>query len=179
MRQVVGRFIPWLAMAMLGLSAAGGVQAQTEGEPRDGQINQIKLTDAQVKNFTSAQPDLAGVAGKLQEAGDEIDPALQTELDELAKKHGFADFNELDDVAANISLVMAGLDAKSGEFTEPQEALKKELEDIKADASIPEADKKLLVDELGDAIENTPKLAHPENVEIVKAHREEIEKALQ
>ena len=58
------------------------------------------------------------MAPKLQEAGDTIAPALQTELDDIAKKHGFATFAELDDVAANISIVMAGLDSKLGEFTE-------------------------------------------------------------
>jgi len=179
MLQFVRRFIPILALAAIGFGTATGTIAQDDAEPRDEPIKQIRLTDQQLQNFISAQPDLAGLTSKLQEAGDEIDPALQAELDELAKKHGFASFDELDDVAANISLVMAGLDPKSGDFTEPQEALKKELEDINADTAIPEADKKLLVGELTEAIENTPKLAYPENVEIVKAHREEIEKALQ
>ena len=101
-------------------------------EPKEEPIKQIQLTDAQVKSFIAAQPDLATVAPKLQEAGDNIAPALQTELDGIAKKHGFASFSELDDVAANISIVMAGLDSKSGDFTEPVEALKKELADVTA-----------------------------------------------
>ena len=37
-------------------------------------------------------------------------------------------------------------------FTEPVDALKKELEDVKADASIPDEDKKRLVKELNEAI---------------------------
>jgi hypothetical protein len=115
----------------------------------------------------------------LQEAGDNIEPELQTELDTIAKKHGFADFAELDDVAANISIVMAGLDSKSGDFTEPVEALKKELDDVTADTSIPEADKKQLIEELNEAIKSTPRIENPENVDLVKAHRAEIEKALQ
>ena len=148
-------------------------------EPKEEPIKQIQLTDAQVKSFIAAQPDLATVAPKLQEAGDNIAPALQTELDGIAKKHGFASFSELDDVAANISIVMAGLDSKSGDFTEPVEALKKELADVTADASIPDADKKELMQELNDAINSTPRLEHLENVELVKSHRAEIEKALQ
>ena len=75
--------------------------------------------------------------------------------------------------------VMAGLDSKSGEFTDPVEALKKELADVTNDASIPDADKKQLMDELSEAIKTTQPLQHRENVELVKAHREEIEKALQ
>jgi hypothetical protein len=175
MRQALTRLI---LAAAVGASLVFGAVAQ-EPEPKDEPIKQIKLTEAQVKSFIAAQPDLAGVAPKLQEAGDNIDAGLQTELDALAKKHGFASFSELDDVAANISIVMAGLDSKSGAFTEPVEALKKELADVTGDASIPDADKKQLIAELNDAINSTPRLEHLENVELVKEHRAEIEKALQ
>lgn len=142
-------------------------------------VKQIALTDQQVKNFIDAQADLSGMASKIQAAGDKPDPALQAELEGIAKKHGFNDFAELDDVAANISIVMAGLDSQTGNFTDPVEALQKELEDVKKDESIPEADKKQLIDELTEAIKTTPPLQHKENVEIVKAHRADIEKALQ
>lgn len=177
MRQALTRLIPWLAAAVVTAAACTGVAAQ---EPaKDTPVKQIKLSEAQVKSFIDAQPDLATVAPKLQEAGDSIDPALQSELDGIAKKHGFADFSELDNVVANISIVMAGLDSKTGEFTEPVEALKKELADVTADSSIPEDDKKKLIEELNEAIKSTPRIEHPENVELVKAHRVEIEKALQ
>ena len=174
MRHALARLILTLILSL----AAYGPLALAQ-EPKDEPIKQIKLSEAQVKSFISAQPDLATVAPKLQEAGDSIEPGLQTELDNIAKKHGFATFAELDDVAANISIVMAGLDSKSGDFTEPVEALKKELADVTADASIPDADKKDLIKEFSEAISTTPRLEHLENVELVKAHRAEIEKALQ
>jgi hypothetical protein len=167
-----------LALVGPGALAQEASQESTE-EPHPEGIRQIKLTEAQVKKFISAQPDLAGIGPKLQQAGDAADAALDAELDGIAKKHGFADFSELDDVAANISIVMAGLDTQTGQFTEPVEALKKELEEVKADTSIPDDDKKQLVDELSEAIKTTPQLQHRENVDLVKAHRDEIEKALE
>ena len=154
-------------------------QQEAPKEAHEEPIKQIKLTEEQVKNFISAQPDLGTVAGKLQQAGNDPDAALRAELDGIAKKHGFASFSELDDVAANVAIVMAGIDAQSGAFTDPVDALKKELADVTADASIPEKDKKQLVQELSDAIKTTPPLEHKENVDVVKAHRNEIEKALQ
>ena len=163
-----------LALSFVLASSAAIAQDTVAAEP----IKQIKLTEEQVTSYISAQPDLAGISGKQQEAGDKPDPALQSELDGIAKKHGFANFSELDDVAANISIVMAGLDAQ-GVFTEPVDALKKELEDVKADASLPDEDKQRLVNELTEAIKTTPPLEHKENVDLVKAHRAEIEKALQ
>ena len=143
------------------------------------EVKQIKLSDAQVQSFIKAQVDLAAIASKIQAAGEKPDPALQAELETIAKQHGFADFAELDDVAANISIVMAGLDSTSGNFVDPVEALQKELEDVKKDESIPEADKKQLESELAEAIKTTPPLQHKENIDIVKTHRAEIEKALQ
>lgn len=171
--RLIGRHLFTLAMTaafavMVSLSSASAQD-----------VAQIKLTEEHVKGFIAAQKDLAAVSAKLQEAGDAPDDALQKELEAIAKKYGFQSFQELDDVAANVSIVMAGLDPESGNFTDPQEALKKELTDIEADASIPAEEKKQLVDELKEAIETTPPLQHPENVEVVKKHRAEIEAALQ
>lgn len=164
-----------MLMIAVGIFVAAPVHRLSAEED---QLKQIKLTELQVKNFIAAQPDLAKVAGKVQEAGEAPDPALQAELDGIAKKHGFASFAELDDVAANISIVMAGLDGE-GKFTDPVEALKKELEGVNADKEMPEADKKQVVEELTEAIKTTPPLQYKENVDLVKANRAEIEKALQ
>lgn len=160
---------------------ASSPAAKPEPAPADTkqEVKQIALTDGHVQNFVKAQADLASIATKIQAAGEKQDPALQAELENIAKKHGFASFAELDDVAANISIVMAGLDSQTGSFVDPVEALQKELEDVKKDESIPEADKKQLVEELNEAIKTTPPLQNKGNIEIVKAHRAEIEKALQ
>jgi hypothetical protein len=158
--------------------AAQGDQ-QGSGPPPGDDVKQVKLTDDQVTHFIAAQADLAAIASKIQAAGDKPDPALQTELEGIAKKHGFANFAELDDVAANISIVMAGLDSGTGNFVDPVDALKKEHDEVQKDTTIPEADKKQLLDELNEAISTTPRLQYKENVDIVKAHRAEIEKALQ
>ena len=142
-------------------------------------VKQIKLNEKQILGFIASQKDLASIAGKIQSAGDKPDAALQAELEAIAKKHGFQSFNELDEVAANISIVMAGLDPQTGVFTEPVEALKKELVDVQGDNTIPDADKKQLITELEDAIKNTPSVQNKENIELVKTHRADIEKSLQ
>ncbi len=167
--------------AMMAVAAMAAISAMTfeTGVSLAQDVKQIPLSEKQVNGFVTAQKDLAAIAGKIQAAGDKPDPALQKELEDIAKKHGFESFTELDDVAANISIVMAGLDPQTGNFVDPLEALKKELEDVKADASIPEADKKQLVDELSEALRTTPPLQHKDNIEVVKKHRAEIEKALQ
>lgn len=162
-----------LAVCMM-LSLSWSVSTVTAQE-----INQIKLTDQHVQGFIAAQKDLTAIAGELQSAGDKPDAQLQGKLEDIAKKNNFASFNELDDVAANISLVMAGLDPQSGEFSDPVEMLKKEMAEIEGDKTIPEKDKKQMLEELQDALKSTPPLKFTENIALVKKHREAIEKALQ
>jgi hypothetical protein len=185
MRQALQGFGALALGLLLGFASVCTAPAAQEAPPESAQddsaesITQIKLTEPQVQGYIAAQPDMTAILPKLESAGDQPGPELVAELDGIAKKHGFADFSEFNAVATNISIVMAGFDSQTGEFTEPVEALKKELEEVKADSSIPPADKKQLIDELTQAIKTTPVLEHPENVEIVKAHRAAIEKALE
>jgi hypothetical protein len=71
--------------------------------------------------------------------------------------------------------VLDGLDRASGNYTDPVEKMKKELEEIKADESIPAEDKKLAVDDLTQEIAAAQPLKYKENVEIVKKHIAELE----
>lgn len=175
--RLIGRHITRLALALVLAVAVSAAPALAQEPAAD--VKQIKLTESQIKGFISAQKDLADISSKLEQAGDKPNDALQNELEAVAKKHGFTSFEELDDVAASVSTVMAGLDPETGEFTDPKEAMKKELADIEADKAIPDAEKKLLVDELNEAIKATPPIIHKENIDIVKKYRAEIEAAMQ
>ncbi|MCL4766291.1 MAG: hypothetical protein KJZ80_08670 [Hyphomicrobiaceae bacterium] len=163
-----------LTVLAFGLAFAFGPAAA-----QDAEFKQIKLTEKHVQGFIAAQKDLNDIADKLQSTSDQPDPKLQAELESIAKKNGFASFEELDDVAANISMVMAGVDPQSGEYTDPVESIKKEIEEIKADKSIPDKEKKQMLQEMQEALDTTPALEHPENVQVVKKYRAEIDKALQ
>src|SRR3990172_6913393 len=91
----------------------------------------MQLTDKQVASFIEAQKDFAPLSGKLLEAGEKPDDALVKQLEDIAKKHGFASFTEFEDVGANITIVLDGLDRKTGAYTDPIEKMKQELEEIK------------------------------------------------
>lgn len=167
----IARSLTVLAVALA--FALGPATAQ------DTEFKQIKLDEKQVQGFIAAQKDLNDISEKLQSSSDQPDSKLQAELEAIAKKNGFASFEELDDVAANISMVMAGIDPETGDYTDPVESIKKEIEEIKADKSIPDKEKKQMLQEMQEALDTTPALKHPENVEVVKKHRAEIDKALQ
>jgi hypothetical protein len=139
----------------------------------------VQLTEKSVQGFIAAQKDLAAMASKLQAAGDKPDAKLQAELEGVATKNGFTNFADLDDTAANISMVMAGLDPQTGDYMDPVEAIKKEMDEIKKDDKIPEKDKKQMLEEMDQALKTTPPLQFKDNVAVVKKFQKEIEKALQ
>jgi hypothetical protein len=173
MKAVLKHVAGLVVAVALGLAISTGQGAHAQ------EFKQMKLTEQHIQGFIASQQELTAMADRLQEAGDKPDPKLQAELEALAKKYGFASFGELDDVAANISIVMAGLDPQTGDYSDPLETIKQEMEDIKADTSIPDNDKKQMIEEMTAALRTTPPLQYKENVEVVKKHRAEIEKALQ
>ncbi|MEQ1714433.1 MAG: hypothetical protein ABL907_00380 [Hyphomicrobium sp.] len=172
-RSLVGLLFAFVSFAFV--SSVGFTAVRAE-EP----FKQVKLSDDLIKNFIAAQKDLAALAQKNPPPEtDKPDPKIQAELETIAKKHGFASFAEFDDVAFNISFVMGGIDPQSGAFTDQISQIKKEIEDVKADKSVPADQKKQMLDDLAEALKNTPPLQFPENVEIVKKHRADIAKVLQ
>ena len=144
-----------------------------------GAVKQIPLTDKHIEGFIAAQKDMASAAEKMQGNSDKPDPKVQQELESISKKHGFASFQEYDDVAANISMVMAGIDPQSRAFTEPKVAIQKEIDEVKSDTTIPEKEKKQMLEELAEALKTAQPIQHPENVELVKKYWEKIDAVLQ
>src|SRR5207253_5764629 len=127
---------------------------------------QIKLTEKHVEGFIAAQKDLAAVVEKMQ-GGLAAKPnaKFQTELEAVTKKHGFKDFAEYEDVAANISMLMAAIDPQTKVFTDPQTAIKKEIEEVTADKDMLEAEKKQLLQELNEALKAAQPIQFRGNVE--------------
>src|SRR5262249_18469000 len=137
----------------LGLAAVlAAALAQVSGIPSGSllattalaqEVRQIKLTEKQVQGFIAAQKDLAPIMEKIQGATtDQVDPKVQAQLEAAVKKSGFKDMAEYDEVAANISMVMAGIDPQTKTFTDPQAAIKKEIADVTADKTMSADDKK-------------------------------------
>jgi hypothetical protein len=141
---------------------------------------QIKLTEKQVEGFIAAQKDMSAVVEKMQGAAspDKPGPKYEAELEAVTKKHGFKDFAEYEAVAANISMVMAAIDPQTKAFTDPKIAIKKEIDDVAADKTIPENEKKQLLEELNEALKSAQPIQFPSNIELVKKYYDKIDAAL-
>jgi hypothetical protein len=171
--------ITWLRIlalcAGLGLLASAGMaqgQAQGEGEQP---FKQVKLTEKKVQAFIAAQKQLAPLSSKLEASADKPDPALQKQVEQIAKSNGFSTVDELGEVSANISLVLAGLDPQTGQFTEPPDQIRKEMEQVKQDKQMSQEDKNQALAEMQQALKTATPLQFKENLALVKKYQKELD----
>jgi hypothetical protein len=169
MQQAVRRLLVASAFALALLS---GASAQ--------EFKEIALTEKQVEGFIAAQKDLAALAQKTpSRPSDKPDPKVIQELETIAKKHGFANFNEYGEVSANIGIIMAGLDPKTKAFSEPPAVIKQEIEEVMADKSIPAKEKGQILEELKEALKQAQPIKQRANIELVKKYYERLDAVVQ
>jgi hypothetical protein len=175
MQQRLGVTIAALVAAAL-VHVSGAAMAQGTGH---SDVRQIELTEKHLQGVIAAQKDVAAIFDKLQgPPPDELPPKVLADLDAAAKKHGFKDFNDYDEVVGNITMVMTGIDPKTKAFTEPAEAIKKEIADVTADKTIPAQDKKQMLEELNEALKSAQPIQFPGNIELVKKYYDKIDAGL-
>jgi hypothetical protein len=138
---------------------------------------QIKLTEKHVEGFVAAQKGMRAVVEKMQSAAfsDQSNAKYQAELEAVTKSHGFKDFAEYEAVAANIWLVMAQIDPQTKMFADPQIVIKKEIEDASADKTIPDSERKQLLEELNQALKSAESIQFPSNIEVVEKYYDKID----
>jgi hypothetical protein len=172
MRQTLCAAIAVLALGLVGLT--------TDAPAQQGPA-QIKLTEKQVEGFIAAQRDMSAVVGKMQAAATADKAAIkkyEVEMEAVTKKHGFKNFIEYEAVAASISMVLAAIDPQTKTFTDPQNVIKKEIEDVTADKAMPENEKKQLLQELKEALQTAEPIQFPGNIELVRKYYDQIDAAL-
>jgi murein L,D-transpeptidase YcbB/YkuD len=137
---------------------------------------QIKLTENQIERFIAAQDAMLAVVEKIGAASsDHANTEYDAALDAITKKYGFKDLAEFDAVATNISMVMAGIDPETKVFTDPQMAMKKEINDVRSDKSIPSSEKRNLLEQLNAALEAAEPIRFPTNIALVRKHYDKLD----
>lgn len=143
-------------------------------------FRQVDLTDKQVQGFVAAQKPMTDATEKMQGGpSDKPDPKLQAELEAIAKKQGFKDLAEYDEVAATISMVMAGIDPETKQYTPADVAIRQQIKDIEADKSLPADERKQALDELNESLKAAQPIRNPANIDLVKKYYDKIEAVLE
>jgi hypothetical protein len=136
------------------------------------EVKQIKLTEKHMQGFIVVSEHMAQLYDGTNP--DRPDPKLEAQAEVLVKKNGFASLAEYDDVTVNIAMIMSGIDQQTKKFTEPLDQIKKDIASIKANKSIPEAQKRENLAQLGAALKDAKPIQFKENIAMVLKYFDQL-----
>ena len=174
-------------VSVTALGSSGAAFAQAKQQPAPAQqaapeqtptLKQIALTDKQIDGVLAAQKDMDAVTEKLPE-NTAPDAKVMAQLDGVAKKHGFASYDDYNNVVDNVSLVLGGFDPTSKKYVGNDAVIKSQIAQVEADKTMPAKDKKEAIDELNQALKTPgPAIEHKANIDLVGKYYDKLVAAL-
>jgi hypothetical protein len=171
--------IACLAASIAAFSADSALaQAKPEMAPAQaGQpptLKQIPLTDKQIEGVLAAQKDMNAITDKLPE-NSKPDPKVIAQLEAIAKKDGFASYDEYNNVIDNISLVLGGFDPATKKYVGSEAVIKAQMAQVQADKKMSAKDKKQALDDLNAALKAPePPLENKGNIDLVTKYYDKL-----
>ena len=145
----------------------------------DPSVKQMQLAEKQVLAFIAAQQVMRAILEILpEEEQDNPPPAVQAQLEANAKKQGFKNFKEYDDVAVNIYLVWSTIDPQTKTFIEPVVAIMNEIAEVSANKTLSADEKKEMLKELNEALNSVQPIQFPGNIELIRKYYDKIQASL-
>ncbi|MBR0684870.1 hypothetical protein JQ594_02985 [Bradyrhizobium manausense] len=176
-------------VSVTSLVSSGAAFAQAKPQPAPAQqaapaqqqapaLKQIALTDKQLDGVLAAQKDMDAITEKLPE-NSAPDAKVIAQLDGVAKKHGFASYDDYDNVVDNISLVLGGFDPATKKYVGNDAVIKSQIAQVEADKKMPAKDKKEALDELNQALKTpAPAVENKANIDLVGKYYDKLVAAL-
>ena len=159
-------FIAVLWTAALAAASQAFAQAQDSGEPNG--LAQMQLTDAQIQQYLDAAPEVeAAMSAAPPSNSDAPDAKTVAKLEDVAKKHKFANYGEFDAVAGNIMLVLEGVDPESKKYVGAEVELKKEMASVQVNKQLSAEDKKSELAELNEEMKAIVPIKFKSNIDLV------------
>jgi len=154
-------------------------QAPAQGAPPpQPALKQIALTDKQVEGVLAASKDMDAITAKLPDSA-KPDPKVLAQLDGVAKKNGFAGYDEYNNVVDNVSMVLAGFDPATKKFVGPETVIQAQISQIQADKKMPAKAKNAVLADLNQALKTpAPPIENKGNIELVTKYYDKLIAAL-
>ena len=167
-----------LSVSITSLGAGVALAQSKEAPPAQGaqppQIKQIPLTEKQIQGVLSAQKDMDAITAKLPENA-KPDPKIMTQLDAVAKKNGFASYDEYNSVMDNIGLVLGGFDPSTKKYVGSEAVIKSQIAQVEGDKKMSAADKKQALADLNTALKSPePPIENKGNIDLVSKYYDKL-----
>ncbi len=192
MREFIRPAAVALSIACLAVSIAvlstGSALAQAKQQPAPAQaapppaqppaLKQMALTEKQIEGVLAAQKDMDAITEKLPENAPP-DAKVTAQLDAVAKKNGFASYDEYNDVVDNISLVLGGFDPATKKYVGSEAVIKAQIAQVQADKKMSPKDKKEALADLDEALKApAPAIENKGNIDLVGKYYDKLADAL-
>jgi hypothetical protein len=197
MREIVRPLARALSLVCLAVSIAilssGDVLAQAKQAPpkqmapaqavppplqQEVPLKQIALSEAQVQGVLSAAREMDPITEKIPENA-KPDPKITAQLEAVARKNGFASYDEYNTVVDNISLVLGGFDPATKKYIGAEAVIKSQIAQVQADKKMPAKDKKAALADLNDALKSPqPAVENKGNIDLVAKYYDKLADAL-
>ena len=152
--------------------------AQAAPPPQEATVKQMALTEKQIEGVLAAQKDMDAITAKLPEDA-KPDPKITAQLDGVAKKNGFAGYDEYSNVVDNISLVLAGFDPTTKKYVGTETVIKAQITQVQADKKMSAKDKKEALADLNEALKSpAPPIENKGNIDLVTKYYDKLADAL-
>jgi hypothetical protein len=146
--------------------------------PPEATVKQMALTEKQIEGVLAAQKDMDAITAKLPEDA-KPDPKITAQLDDVAKKNGFAGYDEYSSVVDNISLVLAGFDPTTKKYVGAETVIKAQITQVQADKKMSAKDKKEALADLNEALKSpAPPIENKGNIDLVTKYYDKLADAL-
>jgi len=155
--------------------------APAQAAPPPGQpaaMKQIALTEKQIEGVLAATKEMDPLTEKMPENG-KPDAKLLAQLDGVAKKNGFAGYDDYNVVVDNISLVLGGFDPATKKYVGSDAVIKAQIAQVQADKKMSAKDKKEALADLNDALKSpAPAIENKGNIDLVAKYYDKLADAL-
>jgi hypothetical protein len=170
--------IACLAVSMASLSSGSALaQAKMAPAPQamaQPELKQIALTEKQVEGVLAAAKDMDAITEKLPENA-KPDPKVNAQLEAVAKKYGFASYDEYNNVVDNIAMVLGGFDPTTKKYVGTEAVIKAQMAQIQADKKMSAKDKKDALADLGQALKAPePPIQNKGNIDVVGKYYDKL-----
>jgi hypothetical protein len=141
-------------------------------------VKQIALTDKQIEGVLAAQKDMDAITAKLIDNA-KPDPAVAAQFEGIARKNGFAGYDEYSNVLDNISIVLAGFDPATKRYVGTDAVIKAQIAQVEADKKMSPNEKKEALADLNDALRApAPPIENKGNIDLVAKYYDKLADAL-
>ncbi|MGA9091606.1 MAG: hypothetical protein WB420_21135, partial [Bradyrhizobium sp.] len=137
-------------------------------------LKQIALTEKQIEGVIAAAKDMDAITEKLSEDA-KPDAKVTAQLEGVAKKNGFASYDEYNNVVDNISIVLGGFDPATKKYVGTEAVIKAQIAQVEADKKMSAKDKKDALADLNQALKAPePPIQNKGNIDLVAKYYDKL-----